>query len=81
MVFVDPEFEVPTIPDDERYEGTEVDPNVLAGERNSHPTKEEGRRRIFARLLGEVTHSVSVQHSLRVQRSSGLPLMAPPSGP
>jgi hypothetical protein len=31
MVYIDPEFEVPTIPEDERYEGTEVDPNVLAG--------------------------------------------------
>ena len=31
MAYVDPEFVVPTIPDDEKYEGTEVDPNVLAG--------------------------------------------------
>jgi hypothetical protein len=31
MVYIDPEFEVPTIPEDERYEGTEVDPNVFAG--------------------------------------------------
>ena len=30
MVYVDPEFVVSTIPEDEKYEGTEVDPNVLA---------------------------------------------------
>ncbi|OAP62862.1 hypothetical protein AYL99_02089 [Fonsecaea erecta] len=30
MVYVDPEFNVPSIPEDERYEGREVDPNVLA---------------------------------------------------
>jgi hypothetical protein len=31
MVYVDPEFEVPTIPEDAKYEGVEVDTNVLAG--------------------------------------------------
>lgn len=31
MVYVDPEFEVPSIPEDERYEGIEVDENVLQG--------------------------------------------------
>jgi hypothetical protein len=31
MVYVDPEFEVPTVPDDEKYEGTELDSNVLDG--------------------------------------------------
>ena len=31
MPYVDPEFVVPTIPEDEMYEGTEVDENVLAG--------------------------------------------------
>lgn len=31
MPFVDPEFTVPTIPDDEKYEGTEVDENVKKG--------------------------------------------------
>ena len=31
MVYVDPEFVVPTIPEDEMYEGTEVDENVRSG--------------------------------------------------
>lgn len=31
MVYVDPEFEVPTVPDDEKYEGTEIDKHVLEG--------------------------------------------------
>jgi len=31
MPYVDPEFEVPTIPADEIYEGTEVDKNTLDG--------------------------------------------------
>lgn len=31
MVWIDPEFEAPTIPEDEKYEGTEVDANVLKG--------------------------------------------------
>jgi hypothetical protein len=28
MPYVDPEFTVPTIPEDEKYEGTELDDNV-----------------------------------------------------
>ena len=32
MPYVDPEFVVPTIPEDEMYEGTELDNNVLDGE-------------------------------------------------
>ena len=31
MVWIDPEFELPTLTDDEKYEGTEVDANVLKG--------------------------------------------------
>jgi hypothetical protein len=31
MPYVDPEFTVPTIPQDEKYEGTEVDDNVRKG--------------------------------------------------
>ena len=31
MPYVDPEFTVPTIPDDEKYEGTEVDDNLRKG--------------------------------------------------
>ncbi len=31
MVWIDPEFEIATIPEDEKYEGTEVDANVLKG--------------------------------------------------
>ena len=32
MVWIDPEFEAPTVPEDEKYEGTEVDANILKGE-------------------------------------------------
>jgi hypothetical protein len=32
MPYVDPEFVVPTVPEDEMYEGTEIDKNVLDGE-------------------------------------------------
>lgn len=28
MPYVDPEFTVPTVPEDEKYEGTELDDNV-----------------------------------------------------
>ena len=35
MPWVDPEFEVPGIPEEERYEGTEVDENVLKGKKNN----------------------------------------------
>lgn len=31
MPYVDPEFVVPTVPEDEMYEGTEIDKNVLGG--------------------------------------------------
>jgi hypothetical protein len=31
MPYVDPEFVVPTIPEDEMYEGAEIDKNVLDG--------------------------------------------------
>jgi hypothetical protein len=31
MVWIDPEFVAPTIPEDEKYEGTEIDANVLKG--------------------------------------------------
>ena len=31
MVWVDPEFDAPTIPENEKYEGAEVDANVLKG--------------------------------------------------
>lgn len=31
MVWIDPEFVGATIPEDEQYEGTEVDANVLKG--------------------------------------------------
>lgn len=31
MPYIDPEFDAPQIPDRERYEGTQVDDNVLAG--------------------------------------------------
>lgn len=31
MVWIDPEFEAATIPEDEKYEGTEVDANVVTG--------------------------------------------------
>jgi hypothetical protein len=33
MVWIDPEFEAPTIPEDEKYEGTELDANILKGMR------------------------------------------------
>jgi hypothetical protein len=36
MVWIDPEFMAPTVPDDEKYEGTEVDANVLQGWFTSH---------------------------------------------
>lgn len=36
MPYVDPEFTVPTIPQDEKYERTEVDENVRKG--SSIPT-------------------------------------------
>lgn len=32
MVLIDPEFEVPGVPDEDKYEGTELDQNILAGE-------------------------------------------------
>lgn len=35
MPYVDPEFDVPTVPEDEKYEGTEVDQNVFNGTRLS----------------------------------------------
>ena len=31
MPYVDPEFVVPTIPEDEKYEGTELDNNIRKG--------------------------------------------------
>jgi hypothetical protein len=31
MPYVDPEFTVPTIPEDEKYEGTEIDDNLRKG--------------------------------------------------
>lgn len=31
MVWIDAEFEAPTIPEEERYQGTEVDANILKG--------------------------------------------------
>ena len=32
MVYVDPEFEVPAVPDYDKYEGTELDQNIQEGE-------------------------------------------------
>lgn len=39
MVFIEPEFEPAHISDSEKYEGTEIDPNVLARE---SPTESKG---------------------------------------
>jgi protein-ribulosamine 3-kinase len=44
MPYVDPEFTVPTIPEDERYEGTELDDNV----RKSTDRPDEALRRLSA---------------------------------
>jgi len=45
MVWVDPEFDVPTIPENEKYEGAEVDANVLKGN-HCAPCVEAAWRRI-----------------------------------
>lgn len=31
MPYVDPEFTVPTVPEDEKYEGTDIDDNLRKG--------------------------------------------------
>ena len=41
MPFVDPEFTVPTIPEDEKYEGTEVDDNVRKGTKLSETPRKQ----------------------------------------
>jgi hypothetical protein len=45
MPYVDPEFVVPIIPEDEMYEGTEVDKNVLGGEHSVWKTPPSRRIR------------------------------------
>lgn len=44
MVWIDPSFETPKIPEHERYEGTELDANIAKGKRNNFPQRSETPR-------------------------------------
>ena len=37
MVWIDPKFKAPTIPEDEKYQGTELDANILKGKAKNPP--------------------------------------------
>jgi hypothetical protein len=46
MPYVDPEFVVPTIPEDEMYEGTDIDKSVLDGKDSTQERESICTRRI-----------------------------------
>lgn len=83
MVIIDPEFVVPAVPEEDQYEGTEIDENVLKGSCPETPASCTTLTSIHLSRFSDMTFaltSTSKQPSHLASQSNGQPRAVPVSG-